>query len=867
MKRPWHPLERGALALALLAVAALILFRYQAAPYSDPGLWYRCGLEFPETFAHSRRAYAFPLLVHIASWIVGPCAAYLINLPILVSLVAALYFFVRRVALPMESTRPGIAPFCAAIALLLFTGVNLQMLPYLANPYRDPISFLLILLGATALVRYRQQPETRWAPIAAGVALGFAISARETSALVLLPLLFFCACARWREPALPFWRPLGAFSVAFVIALIPFALQNYLVTGNALVPAQATKSQTFKGSLVPGINLDFMAETLPASLELLREHFGLWVPALAALAVLAAARSRHAREYALGLLMPSALLYLLFYGSYIYPVRRYFAVLDLFVIPLAALAIGYVVAAVLRGRARVALQHPAMAALLLLCAAAVAASHAHNPQPRFRLAEIQRLQSAVTAHLPDGACLVGDRPLGEIFRAFGPMRALVINFITPKISLLDPDTGPALHALREETGEVFLLNRIDLNRRVAELEFDLEPVAEWESDDFHLSPLLETDRFRLDRLVPWQSTQAVATVELPAGTHAMLEIQTGRLSKYPRQFVRLYVDNMLVTNYVSDYDSFHRITLPGARTQAVVRLLSDQPLPNHVRAIVHPDDTPLEIGLSGRHSPLRPTRLSSGFFVRPRYNRDPYIMDSGRIRLPRTGPADAVQLVSIHGRFAHRLSYPSFTWTAHLNGKELARATVRADTPPRSLHAAIPAGALPDDEFAIDLALERNTGRAAFIMDRVQLSHAHQQPLLAVRFMNHDARLLKLEGWYRDEQQAGVSWCWTAPYAALWLPLQPIAPSTTLRIRWQRPSEAPAEPPVFSLGGNALNLQTAATSNGLLESEAVIPSDAWPMPAALLEIRAPAWTPSAYGGKDRRTLGIQVFSVEAEPGA
>ncbi len=254
-RTPARTLEITGLLLVLAALAAYLLTARSIMPYSDPANWFVFGRNFTEQFGHKRLAYGFPLVVAAAIQVAGPFYAFLVNVPLLLLLTLLVHAFTRRL-IPAELPRAAlVAPFGAAFAVLLFIQHNGRMLAKLANPYRDPLSHVLLLLACLLLVGFRRGPARSLAPVvAAGLLMAYACSTRETAVLMLLPLFLFATASKLEDRALPYAKPLLAFGLAFALGCIPLLVENQLeIRSSTWTRAQVSDS---KDRRALGIMLD-----------------------------------------------------------------------------------------------------------------------------------------------------------------------------------------------------------------------------------------------------------------------------------------------------------------------------------------------------------------------------------------------------------------------------------------------------------------------------------------------------------------------------------------------------------------------------------------------------------------------------------
>jgi amino acid permease len=144
--------EVAGLFLVLIAFAVFLLSTYSLKAYSDPGKWYVFGKNFVADVGSRNLAYGFPFVVWIATGVVGKYAAFLVNVPILMGLLVVLYFFSKEHFISSGSQKGASAQLCGAVTILLFLFVGKSMLHYLSNPYRDPLSCVLMILCGKRLV-------------------------------------------------------------------------------------------------------------------------------------------------------------------------------------------------------------------------------------------------------------------------------------------------------------------------------------------------------------------------------------------------------------------------------------------------------------------------------------------------------------------------------------------------------------------------------------------------------------------------------------------------------------------------------------------------------------------------------------------
>ncbi len=580
-------LETGALLVVLAALTISLSTSFRFYWFTDPSTWYHYGRHFAASFPTRRLAYGFPLLVAAATELVGPDWAYFVNVPVLALLTVLVYLLARAhapAALRQETTWAALGAFLA-VALLMHW--NRALLRALANPYRDPLAHVLVLACCLLLVRSYQRPGGAWAPLLlSGVCLALATSTRETSLVMLAPLLLFGLASGRRPHQLPMLRSAPWFGIGFGIAIVPLLVQNSLVSGNPLVPAQALQSYANKGSLTPGVSLAFLPHTLPGILAMLRDHWGLTGAGLLSAGVIAGLV--HRQLVVLFLSLPALLVYLIFYGSYVKPVARYLFVLDLFAAPVA----GFGAAALLRAmtarwppRFRFA---AARALLVLGFAVAVATAFAQPAEDRrFGMDDVRRLKAALGA-VPAGALVLAEHPEILAVRTFGDPDLDTWAAATQRSALRSPSHRADLIDAVEEAGAAFFVAIEGKRfpgpaRRLLASAFDLQLVHR------EAAPSGEAS-IRVERIVPWSQRRTETVLRVARPGRYRLVVDVGALSRYPRSFVRLALGDRVLEPPPGDYVNHYVVSIEDAPARLSLRLESDGPVPSPLRAWHEPAD-------------------------------------------------------------------------------------------------------------------------------------------------------------------------------------------------------------------------------------------------------------------------------------
>lgn len=322
----------------------MALGSYYVRAFSDCINWLTYARDFGHEFTHSRWPYGFPLFLRGVMVLVGPYWVFIANIPVMLALFAVVSWvgtlFARRDAAAGQPPLPRFWPFLSVWVLVLATDV--RSFPRYFNPYRDPLSYVLLMASVGLFVRSlsaRTQCRRGWGVALAGAMLGLACSVREPSILMMFPLALYGILAWWAgrrgtEPSISFWGAVLPFGAGFTLAMLPFLVQTYLATHQVFLPPQAS----LEAAVVPGSH--FNQTTLSSIGGDARSHYMKYEPMLLLLALAGVVAAVHRRNRpALALALPAAILYAVFYSFYWTFVVRYFYIAVLFLVLLAGYAI------------------------------------------------------------------------------------------------------------------------------------------------------------------------------------------------------------------------------------------------------------------------------------------------------------------------------------------------------------------------------------------------------------------------------------------------------------------------------------------------------------------------------------------------
>ncbi len=830
--------------LLLLAAFAFFLWRaHRLIAWSDPGTWYHFGRHFAERFGAAPLAYGFPLLVHGAVALVGPLYAFLVNLPILV-LLAALLYATARSLVPRES--PGEAQLgmlAGAVAVGGLVWVAPKLLVDLVSPYRDPLSYVFVLLSCLLVLRYQDGPQRSLAWVAAaGASLALATSTRETSGLMLAPFLLFGLAARRERPLLPAALVFGA---SFAVFCIPMLVHNHGVSGHFFVPAQAARGFSEKGSLVPGVEPTHLSRTFPRALGYLWTHLGWPTLLLAGVGVAAGATRRRPAVFAL--FLPALLLFLLFYGSYASLVPRYLFVLDLFVLILAGAGAAALVAAPLRGLGSGRLARAAATAAGAAAAAgavALALHAAREPERAFRIDDALALRNHIAALVPDDAAILGERPIVEVLRSFVEHSERV-EVLQPRRVFADPAVRERVRQIVVDAREAYFVSQREPLARFMEREFDLELLATFPTASYGLTDEDEA-RLYVERVRPWSQRETLARLAPRAAGRYVLRVDVGHLSARERGFAHLYWNDELLDERPRDGTNYYAVEIRDPAAESRVWLRSDAPVPGRIALELSPLDRPIQMNFDAADTIEHRGRLSGGFDTEEG-QRFPLLRDAGSLDVPTVDPVGAafvgVAEVGLRGREAgrHVIAVGTSAGPFHrldLRGRELE---ARRGGHWHRISFALWAPLVTDSETRLVWDYrgpEIDGERPALALRSLDLYRIGLAPELTVDVGERDEPFL-LDGFAAAEVVPGpppLSFRVTGRRAELRLPLALDPRPARLEVRYLsglRPASAPAPDPEFRWNGVSLQGSSQQAPAGVLELDRVTAH--FELPSALLQ--------------------------------
>lgn len=884
----------------------LALGSYLIRSFSDCHNWLVYAQNFWEEVRHSRWPYGFPLFLRGALALVGPYWVFLANLPVLLVLFAVVSWTgtlcVRGSIDAMSGPhRSRLAPIPLSWAFLsvwaIVLSADVRSFPRYLNPYRDPLSYVLLMASVALFVRTlaARVPSRRgWGVAFSGVLLGLACGVREPSILMVLPLAsygFFTWRAGRRGTALPipFWGTVLPFAAGLAIGLLPFFVQTYVATHQILLPPQAA----MESAVVPGSNPKWKVISQVGSDAWF--HYVRYEPCLLLLAAagIAAAAVRRNR-LVLSLFLPAALAYALFYSIYWTFVVRYFYVCVLFL----SLIAGYALQTFLSFLLRLPRRGRAAAWLLLAAATCLSAARLVRGRldgPLHQVPQAKAMAAEFHAACADATAVYAGRNLCEWIDWFGPCPS----------SPLPCWGGPGYTI--SDTLRAELMPRLERG--------DILYAAFWngsqsvEPDSVYLrraldripATTIDTDRFNaydyarglvwLYRIAPWTSRSTSLAWPVPApsshGTAYWYMLDAGDWPDdapgQPAGPATIAVDGTPLSGTIPHGGAWvggvapGEAGGPGPRT-ASATISASHPLPREMPVLTGSLDQPLDIDFR-LYSPFdHYWRLTSGCMYRDAYwHPGPYIYAEAEAEIPVPCPSLAGTVLVwdfLAERKAPDLAIPVSVYEGDilLGSCELpcTRELVKLVTP------------LPwaPDLAARKLRMEIDHQPDPVHPDAMPIGcelyqvHVHRWPAaypVDIHVGSPSDVINVLSGFHASEGRGESAYRWTSGHAEMAVYLPPTdAPAAVLRIAFNTesiPAEANFDASLrITWDGNPVEGHAERAGDAASWSwQATLPASSLdPRIPHRLAIDTPTWRPADYGSRDSRTLSIRLHRVTVE---
>lgn len=858
-------------ALLLVGLAVFVLKNYFIKAYSDPINYLETARRVFEEFRTSRWPIGYTFLLWLALRAIGPYYIFLVNLPLLLLLISLVARVTRRAAEETESAAQAALLGVSAAALALV--YDPHMFVYLANPYRDPLALVLNALAVLCLLRYVRDPRhPPWLIGLTGLAAGLSYTVREPCILITVPLAAFGLHAARKNRGISVWASAVLFVVFLLLGAAPFLVQTYLRTRQILIPGEAAVA-----GRLPGLYWHTIQGTFPLWLLDLRTRAG-W-PGIAFLLAGIGWSVRRRNAPLLFLILPAALVFMLFYSFYWAYVRRYFFAVILFSAPLAALGLFKSLEALLRLFRRPGWASPARA-VLAVGLGLVAGWKMFNPAPpgsRFRIADARTLTADLERVVPRGSTVLAPRYLCEVMSWFleyssYPLQALSIDEVP-----VDHRLAAGLNGLLASNPAVYLAEvfnakgQTDGGGVLARQFLNTEPFATFTNAKYNLAAICSDQKgfFVLHRLKPWTAGALAQELEPPPAPEAILQVDARMLwhNSSSRAQARLRLNGVMLADPLRNGLNYFRCPT-GLQPPFILRLESDQPLPDRLDTAWRLPNAALDYALKPGTYPSSTSLLGEGDWAFQEYWHEWYgFTHEARIDVPVTWAGEEDYLLEFRLRAPVKDAAPLHIRMSSEAGEPLAEAQIPADTAFSSLTIR---SRKPPDATAQTFRLQELSGRDAV----VEIGRVSAHPLAAahpvlVAFGTHGDEPFIVSGVYSRELDKGNPFRWSMGETTL----NVYAPtgSNDLRLRLVlsdhlRPAKAsPAEPRLSWNGTPLETLSSAGETPGEQVLEARVEASRVRQPVNLLSLTCTPWTARDYDQRDPRTFGVVLRRLEWTP--
>lgn len=900
---PEERLVRAGL-IGMLALSALYwLTDHYVKAYADPLNWLMIGEQVRHGDWQFPRPPVYPVWLAWIQPLFGPVFVFLSNLPWLL-LMTALVYGVTAAALRNGSGPGRRRAACVgllAVGFLLWPNQRVYLL--MLNPYREALAFTLLLAGVWGCLRFMRRETGLVGLAVAGLLGGLSVGARETCALVLLPLGLLMAVHAWRTRHSGGVKALLWLGLWVALGLLPFLVHNHVYSGRFWVPTYAAQKwqrlEEAVGSAVtnlpvPGMRSYYFEETLTGTLAHFYEKFRGWGIGFFFLGLGVAVWRRHLVP--LLFFLPAMLLQLFFYAHYRSIMDRYLFAVELFLVPFMALGLWQLLVWItrcvwLRKRIPVTAGRAVGGLVLtgvLLMGLRLVWVHMHD-HPRLKTWQLAEMRQVVIPQLDAPRSFLGDWHHRSMAAWFLQGKPLSTGNRIPWSRRQEYGVESTLHYLGtnllHSASQSTLYEVAAAPLPLPRLWFDLEPVTILSDQVEHLRSYREGEPLQVYRSVPWTQRTVDLDLEVPEpGQPHMLLLDMKRMWDVPaRSTCTLVMGDHPVSARLPN--GLQALPLPDLAGQDMVHLTleSDAPLPTSPWARLQPINQALTLPLGMRAQAWAGSRLSEELLMpQPERTDGVYLLDHGTISVPAFAEHDREVYVEIQGRSVHNELTEGHPFR------------VSARTPRGTFHREVDSDAkafelvfplAPGKDRCEDLDVVLETGQPG-LMEQLERYYRHEMDgfggllLTAVRVFSvpvlsggsmvidvgadMDGAYL-LRGFHpRERSASGSSVRWTRGQAEIRLLVESRGDVDILvTLREARP-EASRPEPVFSMAGQRLDAEKISGESEEVVYRMRVPGTPGEQEYRLL-IEVPTWSPHLQDhSSDQRQLGVQVDRVEVQ---
>jgi len=732
------------------------------------------------------------------------------------------------------------------------------LLVYMTNPYRDPLSYVLLVGALAMLTRYMVLPKgQRWHLALSGLLTGLAYCVREPSLLAVGPMFLLGVLHERKAGLVPLLRSAGAFAVGLLVGALPLLVQTLVIRQQIdISPYSASR-----GTLLPGFHAGILSETLSKAGSYFFWRMG-WMALVLFLAGIAFALYRRNRIM-VGLVFLSTL-YALFYGFYWIFSKRYYFIVAVCGAPLVAFGTYAVISSLLRWTRRSAWTGTVFRWVVLLLslttgAKLLARGGAHLP---FRTEQARRFTDTIRAVAPPHSTIYCERPLADVIRTLTgrpaiPLASLQQESLLSVFQTIDACLSAKSQLLFMKTSSPA---KADPDEALLRQRYDLIPVLSFPAAKYRLENFTWGNPVSLYRIQPWTQNQTEHSIAIESP--AILRIYVGQLwDDETRTRAELLLNGQPIMGRVQNGVNYMAV-LPDTPQPIAVALTSDRPVPSDLRPTRLSLDEPMDLDFGALSAYSHDAFLSPDFFREPAHNQFARRLNGqGTVTLPLPWRDPMTVFAEVMVRPADMGAGGSIAIA--LPSGETVSAKLPANARYRGVMVSFAHNGL-QDSLPITLS-------GSFDLDRIYLHPARALPIREVDVgAPADAPFLT-DGFYgREMLPDGTTARWTAPRARTRLFLAQPTAEMELHIVYvdaRPPGTAPAD---ASLTLNHQPLTTDDVPHPAVPDRRILRASLSPDIVLTgdnqLEISCRGWKPrDILKSPDTRELGLFLDSIRIGP--
>ena len=480
-----------------------------------------------------------PMLLAIASRLFGDEAMFFVN-PFLMLLLTFFVFLMGRELLFAEKYRNSVGLIAAMLILLLKTDIRW----FSRTPLRDIPSLTFLVAATYLLIRsMRDSSKVHYGFFALAVFVyGISCNMRLTNVLMLGPYglyIIFAGIKRVRFKGL--LRLIGLAAVCFILSLIPIFIQNYLTSGNILVPPQSAEAK----GLIPllpgerkgtGLDPSNLLHSLPKNLKwFVSVYHPVWI-----ILILAGAALTWKKLEVKTLFVFGPVLFFLFFNMW---GRSQGAKYFIFIHPFIAVLFSYGIIRIaslgcrLLGKVRRPLGNPDWGIIAIITLILILTSHQllgrEKVKKGFSIYDARIMKRRIEALVPQGALILGARYLTPNIDFYTHAYSMNPEQLSAPWEMTDRES---IHFLIDKGVPVYIFNNQGVRNAgwwiiEARERFDVNPVETMKSSDIraHYENTSNKKHLTLYKIEKWRHNEIALKLDTPEKTDYILTLDLHKL--------------------------------------------------------------------------------------------------------------------------------------------------------------------------------------------------------------------------------------------------------------------------------------------------------------------------------------------------